>query len=279
MRKRLNHNTLRHYLGDVPNIHTWSQMPQFRSDWGHAFDTFIDTRGTCVFSVEPRPITGPSRVSVGFLREGSAASDRAIGAGEVEYSVQVPLTILRQPREEFSLYSIRFWVDPRSGMSPEDSLPFRTGYIGITRKHPAERFIQHRTEMRGGRGYLLHHGWRSLLSLGCDVSVTLQVLGSARTLTEIYQMEEDAVREHTLVPKGLNAIPGGMEGIRRLHELRLLSNRSQVDPSIRDAALSVLETERSAACAHYRKGHIRHLSPERVTWVKPCWVNLDKRAA
>lgn len=84
-------------------------------------------------------------------------------------------------------------------------------------------------------------------------------------------MEDLAVQKETLTPVGLNAIPGGEAGIKMLHELALLKGR-KVGIDERDAAVERLQQE--SPCAHYRRGHMRKLPTDKLTFVKPCWVNV-----
>lgn len=93
------------------------------------------------------------------------------------------------------------------------------------------------------------------------------------TQDDIYTSEELLVEKLSLTPKGLNVIPGGMAGIRMLHQLRLLRG-NQTSPDDRDAALGDLES--GARKTHFRTGHIRKLPTSKITWVRPCWVNLPK---
>lgn len=180
--------------------------------------------------------------------------------------------------DTYLVYHIRFSVsedDPR--LTEKDCDPLFRGYIGITKRGYMTRFMEHYEKAKANTGYLLHSVWHSLLKEEIDMYPVIQLNGSAKTLKEIYSIEEDLVEKYTLTPKGLNAIPGGMAGIRMMHELRLLTS-TKVGVDERDKALEALQQRTHAhgsPCAHYRRGHMRKLESGRLTYVKPCWVNLD----
>lgn len=165
---------------------------------------------------------------------------------------------------------------------PFDLGPLAAGYIGITKRNPFTRLKEHQQSALNGAGYQLHRAWRNLIDSGEKFSVVFQFSGSRKTLAEIYDAEESFVGDLTLTPKGLNAIPGGMAGIRMLHQLRLLDGVHQVTVEQRDEALVKLEREArrpGSPCAHYRSGHLRRLPTGRLIWVSACWVNPERAVA
>lgn len=200
---------------------------------------------------------------------------KELGSVIPDFRFDVPtLNFTKKGRINFWLYNIRFAVDfERFPIDVTSMLPFRRGYYGITKRDVLQRFAEHDREVRHGRGHILHKAWRGLADSDISHYPVLQIAGTAKTLDEIYAMEERAVAEVSLTPLGLNAIPGGYAGIRMLHKLSLLS-RDRVMPDVRDDALSQLE--RGKIATHYRSGHMRHLPGGRLSWVSPCWVNMPK---
>lgn len=178
---------------------------------------------------------------------------------------------------KYSLYHVRFCIpSEETRLSEKDCDPLFRGYFGITKRNYMTRFSEHYEKARNNTGYLFHSVWHSLLREKITMYTAIQITGTADSLKKIYEMEESVVGELTLSPKGLNAIPGGMAGIKMMHELRLL-NSTKVGIDERDAALEALQQRAHAhgsPCAHYRRGHMRKLETGKLTYVKPCWVNL-----
>jgi hypothetical protein len=228
---------------------------------------------------------GNSRLMVMFmganLPEGEKASIRP---GHVSLRVDMPLHFAydREPLKEYSVYHIRFKIssdDPR--FTEESVKPLQRGYIGITKRDIMTRLREHGYKAETNTGSLLHSVWHQLVSQGIAMHPVIQLSGCADTLGKVYALEEEAVAKYTLAPLGLNAIPGGMAGIRMMHQLRLLTS-TRVGLAERDAAVERLQRggfEHGSPCAHYRRGHYRKLPSERLTWVSPCWVNLKEVAA
>lgn len=183
----------------------------------------------------------------------------------------------RIPINKYGLYHIRFCIpEEETRLSENESKPLLRGYFGITKRGYMTRFWEHFDKAKNNTGYLFHSVWHSLLKEKIQMYPAVQITGTANSLKEIYQLEENLVGELTLTPMGLNAIPGGMAGIKMMHELRLL-NSTKVGIEERDEALIALQQRTHAhgsPCAHYRRGHMRKLDSEKLTFVKPCWVNL-----
>lgn len=179
--------------------------------------------------------------------------------------------------QKYVVYHIRFSVaKDEKRLSEKDCAPLFHGYVGITKRGYMTRFKEHLDKARTNTGYLLHSVWHSLVKENIDMNPVIQIGATADNLKEIYALEEEAVEKFTLTPNGLNAIPGGMAGIRMMHELRLL-NSTKVGVDERDNALIALQQRTHAhgsPCAHYRRGHMRKLESGKLTYVKPCWVNL-----
>lgn len=198
---------------------------------------------------------------------------------DIEARIDVPFRYVfdQEPVKKYVVYHIRFSVyQEETRLTGKDCDPLFHGYIGITKRGYLTRFREHHEKAISNTGYLLHSVWHSLLREGINMNPVIQVGGTADSLKEIYELEEEAVERYTLTPKGLNAIPGGMAGIRMMHELRLL-NSTKVGVDERDNALIALQQKTHAhgsPCAHYRRGHMRKLESGKLTYVKPCWVNL-----
>ena len=192
----------------------------------------------------------------------------------------VPLRILQQPMLfSYVLYRIQL-AFPEDTTAPVNYISqCKAGYYGITGRRLEQRILEHQALMQHGSGYALHAAWRAAQPgpyswTGMGV-VAVTVAGTADRLAAIYDLEEAAVAEHTLSPKGLNVIPGGYAGIRMLHELGL-TNKKKLGPEEREKILIEMErTGHAGPCAHYRRGHIRRLPGERETWVRACFVALN----
>lgn len=157
------------------------------------------------------------------------------------------------------------------------------GYFGITSRNVTTRFLEHLRLAKKNSGSMLHSVWHSMMDYP-EVVPTVSIHRMAFTLDEIYAIEEKAVREWSLAPMGLNAIPGGWEGIKMLHTLGLTNKRKikLITPEDRDDALAKLERlnhPHGSPCCHYRRGHLRKLNETRHTWVTGHFVNADKETA
>lgn len=225
---------------------------------------------------------GSSRLMVFVLSGPPLIKDNQIDMEKnVAMRVDIPLFLAydKQPIHKYAIYHIRFKISDRDNrFTDETSEPLRRGYIGITKRGFMTRFAEHSDKAHNNTGFLFHSVWNFLLQEKIDMHPVIQLCGSAETLKEVYDMEEDAVQRFTLTPLGLNAIAGGMAGIRMMHKLRLLHSL-KVGVGERDAAIEALQRgdfAHGSPCAHYRKGHMRKLAENRLTYVKPCWVNLKE---
>jgi hypothetical protein len=225
---------------------------------------------------------GSSRLMVCALSSPPLTEDEVVDiSGDIAMRIDIPLYLAydKQPIQKYAIYHIRFKIsDKDERFTDETSEPLRRGYIGITKRGFMTRFAEHGDKARNNTGFLFHSVWHFLLQEKIKMHPVIQLCGSAETLKEVYEMEEDAVQRFTLTPLGLNAIAGGMAGIRMMHKLRLLHSL-KVGVGERDAALEVLQRgdfAHGSPCAHYRKGHMRKLAENRLTYVKPCWVNLKE---
>jgi hypothetical protein len=221
---------------------------------------------------------GNNRLSIYFLKD-SPLQTVGVDIQQVYLRHDLPLALLSKPVEKFTLYHIRFFV-PESETRFDDTTvaPLFKGYFGVTKRNFMQRFGEHLTKAKANTGSLLHSVWHSLMVNDIKHYPVVQLTGSSSTLKGVYKLEEMVVAEHTLTPMGLNAIPGGEAGIKMLHQLALLKGR-KVGIDERDAAVDALQQQshdRASPCAHYRKGHARKLSSDKLTFVKPCWVKLKE---
>lgn len=225
---------------------------------------------------------GSSRLMVMFIGSRFPEGEKtSIEPEHLSLRVDIPLYYAydKEPLKEYSVYHIRFKVSDKDPRFTEDSVkPLQHGYVGITKRDIMTRLREHGYKAETNTGSLLHSVWHQLVAQGIHMHPVIQISGTADSLAKVYELEEEAVAKYTLAPMGLNAIPGGMAGIRMMHELRLL-NSTRVGVAERDAAVERLQRggfEHGSPCAHYRKGHYRKLPSERLTWVSPCWVNLKE---
>jgi hypothetical protein len=258
----------------------------FKSERGWLYQIYVDAtvNRRIVVPLNDSVVAqaGSTRLQIYSLKHFSGAG---ITFPDVSVRVDVPLEFFKRGAEDadkqYHLYQIRFSA-PDSGQLTEDAVkPLFAGYAGITKRHPFQRLAEHYSDVRSGRGHLLHSVWRSLLQREVLMHPVFQWAGMASTLKGIYAIEEKCVDQYTLAPKGLNAIPGGEAGIRMLHQLSLLKGRKLPGIAERDAALALMEQQagtHGSPCTHYRTGHLRKIAEDRITWVSPCWVNLKEAA-
>lgn len=225
---------------------------------------------------------GSSRLMVMFVGSRFPEGEKTtIQTDHLSLRVDIPLHFAydREILNSYLIYHIRFKVDSNDPRFTEASVkPLQHGYIGITKRDIMTRLREHGYKAETNTGSLLHGVWHQLVAQGISMHPVIQLSGTADSLKKVYDLEEEAVAKYTLAPMGLNAIPGGMAGIRMMHKLRLL-NGVKVGVAERDAAIERLQRggfEHGSPCAHYRKGHYRKLPNERLTWVSPCWVNLKE---
>ena len=122
-------------------------------------------------------------------------------------------------------------------------------YYGITSRHWLQRLKEHIAAAKAGSPLLVHRALRERLPNAAKFQHT--IIGAGLTQDEAYDVEEYLVAKYSLAadfPDGLNMIPGGREGIRRLHERGLLADDASIEP---EQAESLLETY---VREHPRKG-------------------------
>lgn len=236
--------------------------------------------------VGPVPMPpGTSCVSVWFTNsELPVSPDAPFSEADINFRVDIPTVMLGLGLNKFHIYRIRLHVPEYEAQCSADNIPdnpLYRGYIGITKRHFYRRFKEHRAAADVGGSSTLYSAWSYLKRNSLTHYPALQLLGSAETLEEAYSAEEHHVALKTLNPLGLNTIPGGMAGIKMLHELRALNGTTT--PSIEDRDRAALKVEsapdRNVPCAHFRAGHMRRLPTGKLTYVKATFVNPVREIA
>jgi hypothetical protein len=194
------------------------------------------------------------------------------GARAQGWWISAPISLLLAPQGSFKLYHVRLWA---TDAPDELTKQMRAGYYGVTGRPVWTRWNEHYDMGLANTGFALHSAMNAAHTHKWGGVMEWSLCAAAETLKEIYALEEAAVAAETLLPKGLNVIPGGYAGIRLLHKLGLTKNKKP-NPEQRDEVLLRLEKDgRAGPSAHYRRGHVRCLSSERKTWVRACFVALS----
>lgn len=136
---------------------------------------------------------------------------------------------------------LKNWGDANDGykcyMHTIKSPNAELSYAGITKRSWLERLDEHLYEMRTGSRRLFHQAWRDSLSLQ-DIMYGSELIDINATNEIAMSWEEWFVDEFTLSPKGLNMIPGGLKGLRFLHEHRVTD---RVDISLEERERAIAE--------------------------------------
>lgn len=183
--------------------------------------------------------------------------------------------LIRKPFGNSWLYNIRFNTDQavRDGTLAKESFDvLGRGYIGVTRRPFVMRMTEHLADMKSGGGHLLHSVWRDLSKREIPHRVIAQLVAHSTNEDDVYEMEEKAVAEYTLAPRGLNMIPGGRSGIAHLKRLGFHTAGFEN----RDRLLAEAIAQRQAAKVHYRTAHLREYKPGAFTMVSGHWVNANE---
>lgn len=264
-------------LRDAPAFYAKTYPDQFWALKDYAFPVYLYPNGQIKVS-EPLvlPDGQDSFLDVTIRNSNYTPDEDLLDHGEIAYRINIPIVTMLQTPGNYSIYCIAFDIDDED--TAFDQL--RAGYIGITKRAPLSRLKEHVIKVNRGRGSIVHKAWRALIDSGIAFTPVFRVFDMRpKTLEQVYDREEMLVEKHTLSPKGLNAIPGGMAGIRMMHELRLLSDGTkQVHIEKRDAAIELLmerEKQSGIKATHFRSGHVRRLAGGKNTWVRACWVNLN----
>jgi len=162
-------------------------------------------------------------------------------AGGIQRSVSVPLQTLMPG-----------WGDVADGhQGYNHSIAFLDGngspieqwnYVGITSRNWLVRMEEHFQDVRNGSNKRFHAAWRTYAG---DSRVVLgsELVVLNHTKEGIMAWEEEQVDVHMKEGRSLNMIPGGLKGLRFLHEHRLI-------PSV-----NVTLEERENAITEYAKRH------------------------
>lgn len=256
----------------IPSVHEWTKKypNEFYGKGSEFTAIYIADEKRFVALREPKQ---PEHMKgmhscIQFHVEPSRAS------GKFLYDLSLPtvlLTDMAKPR--FSLYRVDFYrgIDHVAALD-ETFSAFTSGYVGITKRSPIQRFREHMRDVVTGKGYLFHSSWRALLKAVPGVVPSFKIMERADTLDAIYDLEEYYVDKYTLAPKGLNAIPGGKAGFKFLGLSVKKGNLPNPDERDRICEKFTISSERK--CTHYRIGHVRNLPSGKKTWISPCWVNM-----
>ncbi len=115
-------------------------------------------------------------------------------------------------------------------------------YDGITKRNWLLRMKEHFREMSQGSNKLFHQTWRAYLG-NKKIALTSILCKLNQSYNNIMEWEENEVKWNMEKERSLNMIPGGFEGMKFLHTLRLLDGSSKTVDE-RNSALS--EYERTA---------------------------------
>ena len=147
--------------------------------------------------------------------------------GVRHHTITVPLsTILATAKAmdgSYQVYSHSFCADERG--SP---LGQELSYIGLTKRGWQSRYREHVRAASGGSHYKFHEAIRTWSDRASITAHT--VIACGLTEQDAMDWEERLVGMETLFPNGLNMIPGGYAGIRRLHSLGAIAKGERVTP-------------------------------------------------
>lgn len=113
-------------------------------------------------------------------------------------------------------------------------------YVGITSRNWLVRMEEHMAEMRGGSNKRFHAAWRSYAG-DANVMLGSELIVLNHTYEGIMAWEEQMVDKQMEAGKSLNMIPGGLKGLRFLHEHRLIG---QVEVSLEERDRAIAEYAR-----------------------------------
>lgn len=113
-------------------------------------------------------------------------------------------------------------------------------YVGITTRNWLQRMEEHFQEVRSGSNKKFHAAWRTYTG-NAKVMLCSELIVLNHTYEGIMNWEEEQVDIHMAAGNSLNMIPGGLKGLRFLHEQHLTPR------------LSITLEEREAAIAEYAK--------------------------
>lgn len=273
-RQTLRRSTVEYYLGTTIPEELFEDINNNR--W-RDYPMLLDNISGAYFTYSPDSIVS-TETDCPSLKIVFSTLDEAVNGGE-DFVFSIPFSLLaaREVHNNW-VYRITFFGNSNSGGVGEGFRAFgkERGYVGMTsRPHPLERFKEHLRNVRNDSGHTLHKGWAAILK-ATPCAPQFHLCGNFRTRDIALDVEEFLVDQHgTLVPHGLNMIPGGKKGIRELWKLGLLSRRDRATDRERDIALS--EIEKGKVATHYRRGHTRKLPSgfaKSSTWVSSCWVGL-----
>lgn len=128
------------------------------------------------------------------------------------------------------LHTITDW-DPENKRTNQEF-----SYAGITKRNWLSRLDEHLQEMRSGSRKAFHQAWRDSLSMEC-IAYGSELLRLNSSYEDAMGWEEWYVDNRTLAPKGLNMIPGGLKGLKFLHQHRIIDH-VEISLEERDRAIA-----------------------------------------
>lgn len=124
---------------------------------------------------------------------------------------------------------------PLSGET-EDGIPLHQHfYYGVTSRNWLKRMAEHLTEVRNGSNKTFHKAWREYQGRA-DVGLSSELVVLNLSYKEVMDWEELMVDECMAAGNSLNMIPGGLKGLKFLHENRI-TDRIDISLEERDRAV------------------------------------------
>lgn len=114
-------------------------------------------------------------------------------------------------------------------------------YAGVTSRHWLTRMEEHIRGIRTGEPKLFYNAWRLFSEQDKPVIFRSSLAIVNADYEAIMAWEEAAVDKYMEEGRSVNAIPGGLEGIRELHKLGLLADKDSRDIAARDQAVNVFQ--------------------------------------
>lgn len=167
---------------------------------------------------------------------------------------------------------LQHFTDPRHHL-------FQRGYIGVTSRQPLLRFIEHGDLANKNQGSFFHQTWYNLFGMNVHIIPIFMIVGGSSTRQGIFNIEENLVDTYlngTLMPNGLNAIRGGMAGIRELWKLGIIADRKIPTPEERDEAEQRVPSKPHLVRGFWRQNMNWDTGEVYKTWVNPHWRSLPK---
>ena len=108
-------------------------------------------------------------------------------------------------------------------VNDDGSLGIQHFYIGISKRNWLERMVEHFREIRNGSNKTFHAAWREYVGTK-KARLHSELVVTNHTYKQIMDWEEDQVDLRKERGDSLNMIPGGLKGLKFLHEHRVLAS-------------------------------------------------------